>query len=938
MSLRTVRRFLFAFLIVALFMPALPAAAQEPVEPADPAAVPAPREGEPNGSLRFVGGAWLQDEARAETMDAAQAAATGGPDQFGHLWANITPGWIEASDGADTGLQGNTFNNVTGAVPLPFDFPFYENSYNALYISAAGYLSFTPSQEFDDQFYFGSASSPSNLIGAYVSPFTLATSGRNSRVFYKAGGTAPGRYFIVQWNKMQSQEEGDTFTFQLVLWESGDIIINYKEMIYQGGWYCGNAGIVAASSLDLLESSPFCDRVPSNTSVQFSRPAAGGRLLVHPLTQGALTAAGRNSAMVVTVKNTGNVGPDTYAVTLASDWPARVLGREGAPLADTNGDGKIDSGPVAPGQRVDLTVIVDAPPVATAGMRNVASLTIASGRTPANRRVIPVIATISNPFASTFYNGPGKGVHLQFAYPTGEQTIPPARGWEGDMPTMATAPNGGYVVVTENTGEGGGIDARLVNAQGVAGPLKRVVGPTAGVDVTTGMPVAAVAPDGSIAVSWENIEWRWTGSTYEHSCNVMARILDGNGDPKTGVINLTQQTQFGAWQTPGVPCYFKVTIAATPNNRFVIGWTREDYNGQSWLDNAEIATVASSGALVRGVTRISTSAALGMDDAWSTMLAPMSGNRVALVYSAEYAVVVILDSSGAPTGLSTQLSTAQWVYGLAAAELASGNLLVAYNDYDSSLDGSSIFYEVRDGASLAARVGRTSLNSSAVPGDDWYPAIAPTADGGAVIQWMSSHYAGTSRYLAIAAIDALGNVAIPASPFAIPTFNQFVAKEWPSVRDAGHHTVAIAAQPTAGDKADVMVTVPPLLPGPAGGPAAMAIQIVNSGGLIAQGTTLRVDLPPGVRYATSSPPANDVAPAEAAPDAGQSVTWNLASLGFLEGGTVFLSATLPDTAVGTEHPTTVTATTTTPVVNPERGIAQSVFRESFGMFLPRVSE
>jgi hypothetical protein len=81
-----------------------------------------------------------------------------------------------------------------------------------------------------------------------------------------------------------------------------------------------------------------------------------------------------------------------------------------------------------------------------------------------------------------------------------------------------------------------------------------------------------------------------------------------------------------------------------------------------------------------------------------------------------------------------------------------------------------------------------------------------------------------------------------------------------------------------------------------------------------------------------------VAPAEAAPDAGQSVTWNLASLGFLEGGTVFLSATLPDTAVGTEHPTTVTATTTTPVVNPERGIAQSVFRESFGMFLPRVSE
>src|SRR5262245_41703344 len=71
-----------------------------------------------------------ENAARAHNSVPSAVMDHGGPDAFGYRW-NDTEGfnWIDATSGIDTGLVGDSAGLISGAIKLPFKFPYYENHY-----------------------------------------------------------------------------------------------------------------------------------------------------------------------------------------------------------------------------------------------------------------------------------------------------------------------------------------------------------------------------------------------------------------------------------------------------------------------------------------------------------------------------------------------------------------------------------------------------------------------------------------------------------------------------------------------------------------------------------------------------------------------------------------------------------------------------------------
>ena len=138
---------------------------------------------------------------------------------------------------------------------------------------------------------------PNPVVAPYSTPLDLATSGKSGRVFYKAGGAAPNRYFVVTWNEVQKSGEDDKHTFQVVLYENGDILFQYKTMTYgpDRGYPCGRVGIEDAEGLDGFTYAD-CDEIPANRAIRFTRPAASARVKLLPRGQGRFTRAASSEA------------------------------------------------------------------------------------------------------------------------------------------------------------------------------------------------------------------------------------------------------------------------------------------------------------------------------------------------------------------------------------------------------------------------------------------------------------------------------------------------------------------------------------------------------------------------------------------------------------------------------------------------------------------
>jgi hypothetical protein len=135
--------------------------------------------------------------------------------------------WIDASDGVNLNFTYGDYSEVH----LPFTFRYFNNSFSKLSLSSFGYVSFsnkTPNDSNNQNF-------PSNQAQHYlqIAPFWDDINISTGNLFIKNFTS----YWIAQWDQVSHNDGNKIGTFQLILYESGNIVFNYKNIDYVGGNY-----------------------------------------------------------------------------------------------------------------------------------------------------------------------------------------------------------------------------------------------------------------------------------------------------------------------------------------------------------------------------------------------------------------------------------------------------------------------------------------------------------------------------------------------------------------------------------------------------------------------------------------------------------------------------------------------------------------------------
>ncbi len=181
-----------------------------------------------------------------------------GSTGFNELSSPIVPALIAAFSPTKTLLDESFVNNV----PIGFIFQYNGKDYTQIHLNSNGYASlgapFIKSKTDDPQYELNELSAGSGYKGAIrpvLAPFwdnLILTN--NTGISYQTTGTQPNRVFTVQWLSMKWQSGTAAISFQMKLYESGNMV----EFVYRNETGTGGAdksastGITAESSNKIL--------------------------------------------------------------------------------------------------------------------------------------------------------------------------------------------------------------------------------------------------------------------------------------------------------------------------------------------------------------------------------------------------------------------------------------------------------------------------------------------------------------------------------------------------------------------------------------------------------------------------------------------------------------------------------------------------------------
>ena len=153
----------------------------------------------------------------------------GGSDSFGHIWIDSDePGgpqynWIELGAGAGTEIPLSGLNSTSSSIPLGFEVPFYQNAYTNLRVCNNGWISFNTFSVSYNNTQLPSTLAPRSMIAPLWDNLNMQT---DSHVYYLAEADR----FIVQWENIYTATGFGPYTFQLIIYENGNIMMQYKEL------------------------------------------------------------------------------------------------------------------------------------------------------------------------------------------------------------------------------------------------------------------------------------------------------------------------------------------------------------------------------------------------------------------------------------------------------------------------------------------------------------------------------------------------------------------------------------------------------------------------------------------------------------------------------------------------------------------------------------
>lgn len=208
-------------------------------------------------------------------------ADTGGPDDFGYTFIDSDESggpafdWIDIS-GSGTLSDVSDDDDESERVDIGFDFEFYGNTYDQVYISSNGFLTFDDEgADYYDNYCIPDSDAPNDMIAPFwddIDPY------QGGDVYYETQGTAPDRQFIVQWHDVwhyDYPDPPDTITFEVILYEgSNNILFQYDDLDFGDTGYdygaSATVGIENEDASDYLQYSCDDDALEDEFAILFS--------------------------------------------------------------------------------------------------------------------------------------------------------------------------------------------------------------------------------------------------------------------------------------------------------------------------------------------------------------------------------------------------------------------------------------------------------------------------------------------------------------------------------------------------------------------------------------------------------------------------------------------------------------------------------------------
>ncbi|MBN1873294.1 MAG: tandem-95 repeat protein [Anaerolineae bacterium] len=270
-------------------------------------------------------------------------------------------GFEDISGGASVVFTDS--DQITGSVSLGFTFNFYDVDYEEVYIGTDGFITFIPDQPDDSTLQtLPNAGDPNGIIAGWwgdLDPYDPPLG--NGNVYARMEGSAPERYFIVQYEQVEYEDNTSTpysVTFQIKLFESSNIIeIHYKNIDIRYQPLVGIENQAGTQGLQYYYSkSPFIERAVRfarsplilDKTVTDSTPRVGDKITYTLVLRSNLTETTHTAALSETLDN-----GLTYFETVLYD-PAQ----SGAVATFAGQTLRIHSLEIAAGQRITLTIPV----------------------------------------------------------------------------------------------------------------------------------------------------------------------------------------------------------------------------------------------------------------------------------------------------------------------------------------------------------------------------------------------------------------------------------------------------------------------------------------------------------------------------------------------------------------------------------------------------
>jgi len=125
--------------------------------------------------------------------------------------------------------------------PLPFLFTYYDSTFSEVFVSTNGFLTFANGQPSSpDNSVIPSSQTPNCALYTFWDDLVLPLD-QSGGIYYQSIGTTPNRRFVITWYNIARKGTNNPnyskrLNFQVILYENGDIIFQYKDVLCGVQW------------------------------------------------------------------------------------------------------------------------------------------------------------------------------------------------------------------------------------------------------------------------------------------------------------------------------------------------------------------------------------------------------------------------------------------------------------------------------------------------------------------------------------------------------------------------------------------------------------------------------------------------------------------------------------------------------------------------------